>query len=1789
MEEINAYEIEEKFGFYRYTGMEEIPGWLLNYQVNKYTESMWTSLYFVKEDGSSFKISTRFYCSFLLETTDNHSVTEMLLKRYEKVVYKIEEREKINLKNYNHLNLPKTKYLKVFCMHETGMNELLKDIKDMLFEKRKHNSETFRTEEHNTEVLTCITGHYESDILFDTQAANNMNIRCGLWYKVRYDGDQYVIIPEPDNMSYPRLRIFAFDIETFKSPLMFPKAEVDEIMMISMRTEAAGFLIINRMYCGQEISGFTYSPKPEMATDFVVFNEENEEGVLIKFIELIQQIRPHITTTFNGAFFDYEFIEKRLCKLDLSLEVLTGIRKVGDYYNAAHMVHLDCYLWVKRDSYLPASSQGLKAATRAKLKYEPDEIDPEEMVRCAMEEPQKMASYSVSDAVATYFLYMKFVHSHIFSLCSLIPLPPDKVLTRGSGMLCEALLISQAELFDVLIPSVQKTEKLAFHNGRVVDNLTYVGGHVESLKAGVFRADFLHTFKFDSGIIELIKNNLDDLLEDYKQEPEYGDVKKQLISNLSDCKGEILEEGAIYHLDVGAMYPNIILTNKLQPVSIVNEEACIRCDYNDESNRCKRRMNWVSRAEYYPPTAMEVTNIVEQLNKEAFYVYENTKNKKVERKVPFSELPIRRQTAILKQRLDQYSKTIYKRSKCKEEVMQGSVVCQREVPFYVDTVKLFRNQRYKYKAEHKAACKVADEKPTKENRDKSSILNSLQIAYKCILNSFYGYVMNKGSRWWSIDMAAITCRVGGQIIIKAKSFINGIGIPLELDTDGIWAVIPNKFPSTIKIGNRTVSLLNEALNYFVCKMFTNDQYQELIDNEYGTRRENSIFFEIDGPYKTMVIPASVEENRLLKKRYIVFDFNNNIAELKGFELKRRGELKFIKKFQEDLIQKYCLGSTLKECYNGLADVAKYWLNIIDTNGANLDDKSLFELFCESKSMSKDVGDYCTKKSNILSTAKKLAEMLGDDVLKEKLKCEFIVTKYPESDSTADRVIPVIVFKSAEKEYYLEKWIGKKKSYEVRDLIDWVYYRKRYTMILQRMIIVPGYFQGIRGLFKNIECLKWMGEKKHDYFGTEKDIEDIKIDTTMFYTKNSSIVEQVESEEEMVVEESEHKKPKTSTNPRDYKKISKYIKAMMSTWTEFYIKRSKSTKRAYRIEDDGTNITFHNDVGITTTQEHRHRLILEVNALKYFDHLPRKQFHMMSGCCKECVVMEVNTKELREYTEDYFFDHFSIKNTYNNIDPILQCIVDNNFDLGIFEYFTITSTIYQQQPTFFVTDGKGEFKTYAKNNFMAGVGSIKMFLKDNIKKYRAAFTNPNDNKAIELIQNSREYIPFMTDNKTPNMLGTLSNLETIHRNLHQKMKDSAEIVLALNQLTGIPIQNIDKNIVLDTFFYKTMMNNNILIKPNTNKEMQQPFRSELIRPGYYDRFTIQIEISGSVLFAIIEYDAFLKNKNFEGVNTKEFQELRNFIKNLVLKSAEKHKGAMFLLNKVSKWLKTESIYVSRELRETVEILHQQYLVNLSQKLKEKQIETFCLTKEILFVNTNKINQEQTNKFIAFLCKEINQIEGYEMANIEVVRVFDKIGFVSPELYVYERSGIHYLSVEGYTLPESILSMYFSSKQIDNYSIYDIITSMNAESAKLLLRILSYKRDTHGLVSNCYKLLKISEFNQAKPIQLNLSIFCQKCDSECYLREHCTKCLSKFDRNLVEEECLKYLEYCWYQQVEGDKYCTRCDKIEERRLKEYCNCGGKFEFKNYMDEMIRLNSFVRTKNFNKKFEEIVGFFN
>ena len=63
-------------------------------------------------------------------------------------------------------------------------------------------------------------------------------------------------------------------------------------------------------------------------------------------------------------------------------------------------------------------------------------------------------------------------------------------------------------------------------------------------------------------------------------------------------------------------------------------------------------------------------------------------------------------------------------------------------------------------------------------------------------------------------------------------------------------------------------------------------------------------------------------------RYAVFNEDGSLAELKGFEVKRRGELQLIKIFQSSVFEAFLYGNSLQSVYESVAKVADYWLDIL---------------------------------------------------------------------------------------------------------------------------------------------------------------------------------------------------------------------------------------------------------------------------------------------------------------------------------------------------------------------------------------------------------------------------------------------------------------------------------------------------------------------------------------------------------------------------------------------------------------------------------------------------------------------------------------------------------------------------------------------------------------------------------------------------------------------------------------------------------------------------------------------
>lgn len=1103
-----------------------------------------------------------------------------LERKFEKKLSSVELVEKVDLDDINYLSGKYKRFIRLNFRTIADLLNVRAIIKGRL-DQRNNKSEEQTFEDifesralRPDDLLDSISDIREYDVNYHIRVCIDWNIRCSHWYTVTFK-DNYIHTIEQnlDKAIKPDLRVLgillknlllinpiylAFDIETTKQEMKFPDARIDEIMMISYAIDGEAYLITNRTIVSKDIEDFEYTPRPEYEGKVTVFNEANETSVIEKFFAHIREVKPMVIVTYNGDFFDWPFVEARAKVHNINMHQMIGISCFNEQYFGKYVVHMDCLHWVNRDSYLPQGSRGLKNVTKYKLGYNPIELDPEEMLPLARSDPQLLSQYSVSDSIATYYLYKKHIHDFIYALCTIIPTMPDDVLRAGSGTLCENLLMAAAYERNIIFPNKKKEEFEKFYKGHLLNAETYIGGKVECINSGVYRDDVPTKFRLEPGAYHELTRDIEKIM-DFAIETElqinkadivnYDEVKENAIKSLQglsevpdiyDCKP------LIYHLDVAAMYPNIILTNRLQPTAIVDDKKCSGCIFNRPGNNCMRNLNWEWKGEYFPITKSEYEDMKVRIEYEHQGKGENGKG--------FYEYPEIEQHNLIKKKARERSQKFYKQIYVSKTELKENTVCMRANSFYVDTIRDFRDRRYDYKNLVKVWKTHMAEFEAQENtvlaveaRDKSIMYESLQLAHKVILNSFYGYVMRRGARWYSMEMAAMVTHIGSNIIMDAKKLIDKIGKPLELDTDGIWCLLPKGFPEKFTFQTNTgkkfkIDFPGSMLNLLIYDKYANPQYQTLKDPRsltYETRKEMSVFFEVDGPYKAMIIPAAREEGKTLKKRYVVYNFNGSIAEIKGFELKRRGELKIIKIFQEDLFNHFLDGATLDECYQACGAIADRWLDILFKKGEGIEDEELFEYIAESKTMSKGIEEYEKQRSVAITAVKRMNEFLTTDGASAgKINCHFIISQHPQGAPVSERVIPIQIFQKEEsiKRRFLNKWLkgnAQLVDTDVRKILDWQYYIDRLGACIQKILTIPAALQKCRNPVPRVPYPDWLHKKVRDY--------DLKFEqkkVSSFFTKpaeKKAIVDDIMDLEDMMKDPNQ-KAPKASVPKQSANKL-----------------------------------------------------------------------------------------------------------------------------------------------------------------------------------------------------------------------------------------------------------------------------------------------------------------------------------------------------------------------------------------------------------------------------------------------------------------------------------------------------------------------------------------------------------------------------------------------------------------------------------------------------------------------------
>ncbi|KAI5166167.1 DNA polymerase epsilon subunit 1 [Nematocida sp. AWRm78] len=1737
--------LADYFKYENYNGIIPRDGWLLNYHMKEKvcpdTKRLITCaiLYFIDSKNENFRVEVPFPPKILVEAPEHalSAVEDYLIGKYQDNIKTIGITKRIDLQKVNHLASDGSQYLILSMYSEKDSSLIKREVEEiarrnLVKKKEDATSLLFAREKrqcNEPEPEEFIKNVYEYDIPVSVQMAIELNINAGKWYTIEYNG-KYTI-SESSKVIPPDLRIFSFDIETTKDPLKFPSADKDQIMMISVMTTLGGWLLINREIVGADIQPFEFRPTSDIGGEFDIFNEKNEKNLLNKFMELLHTYKPHVITTYNGDFFDWPFVEKRLEVHGINLYTSLGFKNnTKEEYVCDYILHLDCYKWVKRDSYLPAGSQGLKSVTKAKLGYFPDEIDPENMVHFARTNPKLMASYSVSDAIATHFLYLKYVHPFIFSLASLIPLPPDDVLRKGSGTLCETLLVKEAYFCHVLIPEKKRAPLLHNYNGRMAESISYVGGHVECLKSGIYRSDFEYEFIFNKDYIDKMINEVESIVDVELKGKECLN-KKEVVEDIQNKLRDLASMNKaymkphIYHLDVGAMYPNIILTNRLQPSAITDEKKCGQCIYAEGKDICQRKMNWKGRAEVLAVDKKSVETISKS-TREAFYKQRrdllSTKGTLPNQKS--GKLP--RFEEQFKNNLIEHAKNTSK--KTREIVIEDkkSIICQRENPFYVNAVRKFRDRRNEYKrlakqAKTKIKEAEAETGPGTETAvewaKKAGIYDSLQIAHKCVLNSFYGYVMKKGARWHSMEMAAVVCQTGSSIIQNTKTVIDAFGVTLELDTDGIWALLPESFPLNYTLNTKEgpigFSYICSLLNYMLLDLFSNHQYQIKEETgEYTVTSENSIQFEIDGPYRAMFLPGSTKQGESIKKRYIVINNKEKISELKGFEFKRRGELKFVKSFQEEMFNLLLSGNTLEECYMTLAECADYWIDIIETKAQALAQDEIFNYFGETRNMSKSADALSMVKTTCLTAAERLSELLGQNVVVKGMSCSFIISKYPENEPVTSRAIPQSVFyaEKSQKEKYLQKWLKMKTvPNDIREIIDWSYYLERLSNIIARIIIIPASLQGLKNPVSRVNPPQWAVHHKKitEFFKKSKDTaENINslnsIRTVQALNKpEKSPVEENKGHNQSLVDFlrihssttsgmiTENENPsKDEMSVIAIKKITSYAFTVVYVEGKKLIEKEIKQKKTFYLHADTSVL----DRSITTYTALNSTEVFVQKVVKYAVGITGKREFVR-------VVMdpvEFNSK-FHKYTN--LFESPEIKGIYELDVPK--------------EVRALSMVRFKRVPVYVITTCTSEGKTiYALYTglsksptcripevFEPSTEGVHLFNnRPDLVKYLKSldlgivFYTKNSSLSSIKVKHCVMAIDVLV---TKTIHGSSTAIPVLMEVLNKAVK-KAQKQVNICEFANIPILPIEfsrETLVLDYLHYKERESKHIIgwndthykkrihYTPETSDE--NPFKKELYREGVYEGISVGVSVTGSVLLCIIEADTLMKEERANFKQGIEMEAMQSLIKKVVYHCIKKTSGAQEIANNIPYWVRSieKTSSVTEFISSRISLLQIKFISGIVSGITRSGGEVIAADGEDLIIHTGQFTKHLAQVHLDQIFTEVSNLSYGSLLRLRVSQWYKRVLMVDQANYqkillLNDRM----ISTFIHPIPSIIINDLLKNDDLSALEyikeVYMQSTSNGFTITRLLIKIYGLKYKSPEFARKSAKIVQLSPFSE-----------------------------------------------------------------------------------------------------------------
>ncbi len=247
-------------------------------------------------------------------------------------------------------------------------------------------------------------------------------------------------------------------------------------------------LVMISLY-GEEMKKVITYKRGKLPSDTEVVKDENE--LLRRFIESVNQYDPDIITGYNSDLYDFDVIRERAAKLKVKLDRLSvdgsGValskRARTSAARLKGRVHVDLFHFINNllASILQTEVLSLDAVSTEILGDEKIEMEYAEIVEAWIEERNlgKLAQYCLKDSELTFRL-SKVLLPQIFQMTKIVGQSLFDTSRMMYGQLVEWCYTRRAKEMGRIIPNQPKFEEIQKRQKE-----TYTGGYVKEPEAGL--------------------------------------------------------------------------------------------------------------------------------------------------------------------------------------------------------------------------------------------------------------------------------------------------------------------------------------------------------------------------------------------------------------------------------------------------------------------------------------------------------------------------------------------------------------------------------------------------------------------------------------------------------------------------------------------------------------------------------------------------------------------------------------------------------------------------------------------------------------------------------------------------------------------------------------------------------------------------------------------------------------------------------------------------------------------------------------------------------------------------------------------------------------------------------------------------------------------------------------------------------------------------------------------------------------------------------------------------------